>query len=76
MKFRKRKGSRQSIRTAYVRRYPDTGEVIAHVEWSDGTWTSGDPRNLHMKALLERAEREGTRVLRYNLSYAALGRDE
>lgn len=65
MARRKKKTSRASIRTAYVRRYPDTGQRTAHVEWSDGSWTSGDPDNTHMRALLARAEREGVRVLRY-----------
>ena len=64
MAFRK-KTARKSIRTAYVRRYPDTDQRIAHVEWSDGSWTSGDPNSLHMQALLDRAKRDGIRVLRY-----------
>ena len=65
-RFAKKKTARQSIRTAYVRRYPDTGEKTAHVEWSDGSWTSGDPNSVHMRALLERAKRDGVRVLRYD----------
>ena len=68
MVFRKKKAVRALIRTAYVRTYPDTGKTIAHVEWSDGSWTTGDPHNLHMKALLDRAKREGVHVLRYGAS--------
>lgn len=64
-RFAKKKTARSSIRTAYVRRYPDTGQRTAHVEWSDGSWTSGDPSSVHMRALLERAKREGVHVLRY-----------
>ena len=63
MGFRK-KTSRPSIRTAYVRT-DSTGQTTASVEWSDGSWTSGDARNLHMKELLARAKREGLTVLRY-----------
>ena len=64
MAFRKAKKPRSSIRTAYIRTDP-SGETTASVEWSDGAWTSGDPRSVHMKALLDRTEREGIRVLRY-----------
>lgn len=65
MAFRKKKLA-LSIRAAYVRRYPDTGQRTANIEWSDGSWTSGDPNNLHMKALLARATRDGIRGLRYD----------
>jgi hypothetical protein len=51
------------ILDARVTRYSDTGQTIAHVTWRDsrgqtGT-TSGDPANGHMRALLDRAQREG-----------------
>lgn len=70
----RRKTERSGIRTAYVRSYPDTGQVIAHVEWSDGSWTSGDPHNFHMKELLKRFEREGGHVLRYGIAAKGMGR--
>jgi hypothetical protein len=51
-----------TIRQAYIRRYPDNGQRLAHIEWFDGSWTTGDPENGHMAALIARAHREGVTV--------------
>lgn len=56
----------KQITKAYIRTYSDSGQVQAGVEWVDhrgkkGT-TQGDPENMHMKALLIRAKREGIKV--------------
>lgn len=55
----------RTIRQAYVRRYPNNDQTIAHVEWSDGSWTNGEPGNAHMVALLARASRDGVTVRYY-----------
>jgi hypothetical protein len=52
----------QDIRAAGVRTFSDTGQTQAYVEWSDGSHTTGDPENTHMRALLARAKREGVNV--------------
>jgi len=54
------------ITDAEIRHYDDNGQTIAYVSWIDsrserGT-TQGNPDNLHMQALLQRAEREGVTI--------------
>lgn len=55
-----------SIHAANVRLYTDSGQVQANVYWRDTRGelgcTSGPPKNSHMKALLQRAKREGVKV--------------
>ena len=57
-----------SIQRAVIRSYSDTGQIMAHVEWTDTKGragaTSGDPASAHMQALIARAEREGLTVAR------------
>lgn len=54
------------ITKAYVRRYTDTNQVKAYVEWLDARGrsgrTEGSPQNTHMLALFARAQREGLTV--------------
>jgi hypothetical protein len=57
-----RRKKRQEICAAGVRTFSDTGQTQAYVEWDDGSHTTGDPNNTHMKALLARAKREGVNV--------------
>lgn len=57
----------EKITKARVTSYKDNGQTIAYIDWRDikgktGT-TSGDPNNAHMKALLDRAKREGVKVV-------------
>lgn len=56
------------ITKAYIRTYSDSGQVTAYVEWVDNKGktgcTEGEENNLHMAALLKRAEREGVEVER------------
>jgi hypothetical protein len=56
----------KQITKAYIRTYSDSGQVQAGVEWVDHRGktgrTVGDPENMHMKALLTRAKREGVKV--------------
>ncbi len=51
------------ITKTYTRNYSDSGQVTTYVEWvgSDGKTgrTEGNASNGHIKALLERAAREG-----------------
>jgi hypothetical protein len=58
----------KTITKAYIRTYGDNGQTTAYVEWVDGRGragrTEGKPDNLHMLALLARAEREGVTVKR------------
>lgn len=54
------------ITKAVLRTYSDNGQEKAIISWKDdkgkaGT-TEGDPKNGHMKALLDRAKREGIKV--------------
>jgi hypothetical protein len=54
------------ITKAVLRTYSDSGQEKAIISWKDtkgkaGT-TEGDPKNGHMKALLDRAKREGVKV--------------
>ena len=56
------------ITKAEIITYWDNGQTIAYVSWVDtpgshGT-TEGDPANLHMRALLARAKREGVAIER------------
>lgn len=51
---------------AEIVHYGDTGQVQAKVRWqssngAEGT-TEGEPDNLHMQALLDRAVRSGVRI--------------
>lgn len=54
------------IKKAYIRTYPDSGQVTAYVEFIDSNGqsgrTEGEPNGAHMKALLARARREGIKV--------------
>jgi hypothetical protein len=63
--------SKYKIIRAYTRRYRDTGQVKAYVEWSDGSRTEGDaynfrglflPEGTHMGALFDRALRDGLAI--------------
>ena len=51
------------ITRAYVRRYSDSGQITAYIEWidQDGATgrTEGTPGGAHMNALFNRAAREG-----------------
>jgi len=49
---------RPTIVKAYTRRYTDTGQIVARVEWLDGSVTTGDPASVHMQQLFKRAQRE------------------
>lgn len=55
-----------SIQRVVVRSYSDTGQTMAHVEWTDTKGkagaTSGNPINSHMQALMARARHEGLTV--------------
>lgn len=54
------------ITRAYIRTYTDNGQTTAYVEWIDNKGntgrTEGKPTSTHMKALLDRAKREGVQV--------------
>jgi len=54
--------------SAYIRTYSDSGQRTAYVEWIDSCGnkgrTEGPPNGTHMKALMDRARREGLRVKR------------
>ncbi len=52
----------QRIVAARVTTYSDTGQTTVHIDWGDGSSTSGSPDNAHMQALVKRAAREGVRV--------------
>lgn len=56
------------ITKAYIRTYSDSGQTTAYVEWADRKRqtgrTEGKQDNTHMKALLDRAQREGVTVER------------
>jgi hypothetical protein len=56
------------ITKAYIRTYTDSGQTKAYVEWVDRKGergrTEGEPDNLHMLALLARAQREDVTVER------------
>jgi hypothetical protein len=63
-------GNNKIVRV-YTRRYSDSGQCSAYVEWSDGTRTEGPARNYnqmpvgkHMIALFERAVRNGLKIER------------
>jgi hypothetical protein len=51
------------ITRAYTRHYLDNGQITTYVEWIDTKGksgrTEGSLSNLHMKALVDRANREG-----------------
>lgn len=66
-----------TITRIYVRRYSDTGQLVAYVEWSNGSRTVGPlthtnhPKRLslptfgsHMHALMGNAHRAGLRLVR------------
>jgi len=62
---------RNTIIRAYTRRYSDTGQCKAYIEWSDGTRTEGEARSYnkvpigaHMQALFDRALRDGLTIER------------
>lgn len=61
------------VTKAYVRRYSDSGQVSAYVEWTDTQGRTGRtegpadrrtlrPIGLHMTALFDRTRREGAPV--------------
>lgn len=59
------------IKRAYTRHYRDNGQLVAYVEWADGSRTEGEaylyygkalPEGEHMGALFDRAIREGLTV--------------
>lgn len=52
---------RKEIRRASVTTDYFSGQTYGNVEWEDGSVTSG-PLTIHMRALLERARREGKNV--------------
>jgi hypothetical protein len=67
----------KQITRAYVRRYSDSGQITAYIEWSDGSRTEGNlhyhdhpHRRLiptfgaHMHALFAAANRQGVRLER------------
>jgi hypothetical protein len=58
----------KTITKAYIRKYSDSGQVTAGVEWLDQRGkagrTEGPPKNTHMQALLARAQRENVAVQR------------
>jgi hypothetical protein len=63
--------ARKTIIRAYTRRYSDTGQCKAYVEWCDGSRTEGEARSYnqmpigeHMRALFDRALREGLTIER------------
>ncbi len=63
--------TRKQIVRAYTRRYTDSGQCKAYVEWSDGSRTEGEARSYnqmpigpHMTALFERAVRDGLKIER------------
>lgn len=58
------KSAKHSITGARVTHYADNGQTIAHISWSDGSHTSGDPGGIHVLALLARATRDGVTVVR------------
>jgi hypothetical protein len=62
---------RNKIVRVYTRKYRDTGQVTAYVDWSDGTRTEGParhynkvPMGTHMQTLFDRALRDGLNVER------------
>lgn len=61
-----KRGRGQEIVAARVTTYPDTGQTMVVIDWSDRSSTQGSPNSAHMQALIKRAEREGVRV-RYGL---------
>lgn len=54
------------IIAARITKYEGNGQTVAYVEWLDSSGrtftTSGVPKNLHMRALIARAKREGVTV--------------
>jgi hypothetical protein len=50
------------VTAAYVRKYSDSGQITAYVEWVDergqSCRTEGKPHGLHMAELFRRAKRE------------------
>lgn len=61
-----RGGRIAEITKAYIREYSDSGQITAYVEWIDTNGksgrTEGHPQGVHMRALLDRARREGVKV--------------
>lgn len=66
-----------SIKRTYIRRYRDNGQVIAYVDWADGSRTEANHEmfarkrapyiftfGTHMHALFARAKREGLKLQR------------
>lgn len=57
-----------TIKRAYTRLYSDSGQLVAYVEWSNGSRTEAatdkprEARGTHMRALFERAKRDGLSV--------------
>jgi hypothetical protein len=60
------KGS--TIREATITHYCDNGQTFAYIHWADGSTTAGDVGNLHMRALVARARREGVPVHEFTSS--------
>lgn len=58
--------TRPTIKRAYLRTYPDSGQRTAYIEWSDGSrtegCTTGNGTGLHMRVLFARAQREGIKI--------------
>lgn len=60
--------ARRKITKAFTRFYSDNKQMVAYIEWSDGSRTEGEaiaplkPRGEHMAALFKLAKREGLTV--------------
>ena len=57
---------KDNIKRAYIRRYSDSGQTTAYIEWSNGCRTEGPTTGngigLHMRELFARAQREGIKI--------------
>jgi len=49
----------KQITRALMRTYSDNQQTVGLVEWSDGSRTEGPADGAHMRALLQRAHRDG-----------------
>lgn len=54
----------RSITAASITHNATTGLTLASITWSDGWRTSGKLSHPHIRALVERAERDGVKVAR------------
>lgn len=52
----------QQIAGCHVVAYFDNGQTRVVVSWADGSHTAGDFSSTHMRALVDRARREGIGV--------------